>query len=504
MNTSDKTYDVKWEDTSIKEVSTKKLESDLRVVKNAAAANGNAAAANGNAATASTTDQKGQSANQQPWKPQHNERDKVEAQADDGKWYIAVIEKVNTPDKTYEVKWEDTKRQDSKKRTEAQVRRHQAAAGSSGAAEASSTTVHKTEQANVQRWEHKYKEHWRLEAQADDGKWYIAIIEKVNMADKTYDVKWEDTKRQDSKKRTEDQIRHPVSVPVQPTLQPTHVQPTHVQPAAVPPVASSTTVQKPEPANLPPWTPKYKEQEKVESQTDDHQWNLASISAINNADRTYSLKWDDPHRKEIAKRQESAIRTPWKPAHSAGALVEAHANDGQWYPAHIVALNRSDMSYTVAWVDKIPRSDTVKQDSQVCVPAKYKPSERVDVEVSDGKWYPATIVAVNKADRTYTVVWDDEKREDSTVSRKEETIRVRKIPEWKVATNAPAKSLPPGAIPAVENAPAAHVPAGTVIANVADTHLSEESRKSILKQGGCKVALELNLNATEASRFVGP
>ena len=263
-------------------------------------------------------------------------------------------------------------------------------------------------------------------------------------------------------------------------------------------------MQKPEPANLPPWTPKYKEQEKVESQTDDHQWNLASISAINNADRTYSLKWDDPHRKEIAKRQESAIRTPWKPAHSAGALVEAHANDGQWYPAHIVALNRSDMSYTVAWVDKIPRSDTVKQDSQVCVPAKYKPSERVDVEVSDGKWYPATIVAVNKADRTYTVVWDDEKRQDSTVSRKEETIRVRKIPEWKVATNAPAKSLPPGAIPAVENAPAAHVPAGTVIANVADTHLSEESRKSILKQGGCKVALELNLNATEASRFVGP
>jgi hypothetical protein len=231
------------------------------------------------------------------------------------------------------------------------------------------------------------------------------------------------------------------------------------------------------------WVPKYKATDAVEVQAGDSRWYSAKISTINKSDMSYNITWDDKTLKDApTNKPEKSIRPPWAPGFKVSDRVEAQADDWQWYAATISAVSVSDRTFTVAWEDPSRKAATVKVESSVRSPLKYKVGDRVEAKVIGDKWLAATVARVNSSDKTYELAWDDDGCRELR-RRSEDVMRPRPPPgEW---VPEPASGPPPRR--------------GDSIPGAADLLMSEAERKDVLKTA-CKMSLELDMNANEARR----
>jgi hypothetical protein len=90
---------------------------------------------------------------------------------------------------------------------------------------------------------------------------------------------------------------------------------------------------------------------------------------------------------------------------------------------------------------------------------KYKVGDRVTGQFRDGRWYPATITAVNAEASTYTLNWTDGKQDDriknpSLVRDDPSAPAPAPLPEMVLAASAPARAALSASAPAPASTPA--------------------------------------------------
>jgi hypothetical protein len=134
----------------------------------------------------------------------------------------------------------------------------------------------------------------------------------------------------------------------------------------------------------------YKVGDKVEAQRQDGRWYRATIAAVNVVNNTYVIDWENGNKDDTTK---GAVLLRMDPKAVAGPAASAAS----------------------AAAASVSAATSAATKPSIASPPALKVGDKVQAQFRDGRWYPATVKAVN-TDKTYLVDWESGSREAISVT----------------------------------------------------------------------------------------